>query len=56
MKATTETGKKEIIKEINQTRFFGLKEVGKEKQKEVLKNRNSFEEANVIDVLSLKKR
>lgn len=56
IRATTEWEKKEIIKEINQVGFFGIKEDGNAKQKEVLKKRDSFENTNVIDVLSLKRR
>lgn len=54
VRAKTESEKKSIIKEISQSGFFLMKEDGNKKQKEILKNRNSFEDVNVIDILSLK--
>lgn len=54
--AKTESEKKGILREIKQSAFFGIKEDGTEKQKKVLEKRDSFESANVVDILSLKRR
>lgn len=57
IKGTAEEDRLLIIKELRRAELFGLKESKNPKMKkitEILKNRNSFEDMNVADILTLR--